>query len=65
MKWLDVTSEHHLKWAKVFTEEPGTPLRTRGPFHGIIMCRADNEVPYLLDGNHVHNFASWYDVELA
>lgn len=65
MKWSDVTPEHHLKWGHVSTEQPGVPLRERGPFVGIIMCREVDTVPYLLDGNRVHNFAGWYDVELA
>lgn len=65
MKWGDITPEQHLKWANVSTNSPGRPLRERGPFNGIIMCREEGTVPYLLDGNRVHNFAWWYDVELV
>jgi hypothetical protein len=71
MKWSEITPEHHRKWAHVSTEQPGTPLRERGPFVGIIICQEPLTLPVLevsrkgTSVKAVHSFAGWYDVVLA
>jgi hypothetical protein len=71
MKWSEITPEHHRKWGHVSTESPGTPLRERGPFVGIIICQEPNTIPVLevpqkgTSTKKVMTFAGWYDVVLA
>lgn len=71
MKWSEVTPNHHRKRATVSTNQPGVPLRTIGPFVGIIICHEPLTIPILevvqegTNQKRAMTFSGWYDVAIA